>query len=155
MFAVIFICENLFLRIAGKTAKLEPANILCHTVVCLKNIILFLENSDLLCLWIYVTQTWCQKTTFNLLQQEYKLFFIKNYPKKEDREGRYQTVQMTKGTCFLPLLKNQDVLSGLLAMSPQLGLLYPWPTDQLTVINFLLQFNNMYLYCSALDIMTV
>ena len=59
MFAVIFICENLFLRIAGKTAKLEPANILCHTVVCLKNIILFLENSDLLCLWIYVTQTWC------------------------------------------------------------------------------------------------
>ena len=105
MFAVLFICENFFLRIAGKTAKLEPANILCHTVVCLKNIILFLENSDLLCLWIYVTQTWCQKTTFNLLQQEYKLFFIKNYPKKEDREGRYQTVQMTKGTCFFTSIK--------------------------------------------------
>ena len=27
MFAVIFICENLFLRIAGKTAKIS-----CHTV---------------------------------------------------------------------------------------------------------------------------
>ena len=36
MFAVIFICGNLFLRIAGKTAKiakkLEPAKNLCHTV---------------------------------------------------------------------------------------------------------------------------
>ena len=37
MFAVIFICENLFLRIAGKiklqkSQKLEPAKILCHTV---------------------------------------------------------------------------------------------------------------------------
>ena len=36
VFAVIFICGNLFLRIAGKIAKipkLEPAIILCHTVV--------------------------------------------------------------------------------------------------------------------------
>ena len=38
MFAVTYICGNLFLRIAGKTAKmskkLEPAKILCHTVTC-------------------------------------------------------------------------------------------------------------------------
>ena len=36
VFAVIFICGNLFLRIAGKIAKipkLEPAIILCYTVV--------------------------------------------------------------------------------------------------------------------------
>ena len=31
-FAVIFICGNLFLRIAGKSQKLEPAKISCHTV---------------------------------------------------------------------------------------------------------------------------
>ena len=37
MFAVTYICGNLFLRIAGKTEKsqkLEPAKILCHTVTC-------------------------------------------------------------------------------------------------------------------------
>ena len=36
MFAVIFICGNLFLQIAGKIAKkqkLEPAKISCHKVV--------------------------------------------------------------------------------------------------------------------------
>ena len=35
MFVVIFICGNIFLRIAGKIAKihLEPAQISCHTVV--------------------------------------------------------------------------------------------------------------------------
>ena len=29
---VIFICGNLFLRIAGKIAKIKPAKILCHLV---------------------------------------------------------------------------------------------------------------------------
>ena len=32
MFAVNFICGSLFLRIAGKIAKSEPLQILCHTV---------------------------------------------------------------------------------------------------------------------------
>ena len=31
-FSVLFICGNLFLRIAGEIAKLEPAKIPCHTV---------------------------------------------------------------------------------------------------------------------------
>ena len=33
MFAVFFICGNLFLRIAEKSQKLEPAKLSCHTVV--------------------------------------------------------------------------------------------------------------------------
>ena len=33
MFAVIFICENLFLRIAEKVQELAPAKISCHTVL--------------------------------------------------------------------------------------------------------------------------
>ena len=32
MFAVIFICRKLFLRIAGKSKKLENAKISCQTV---------------------------------------------------------------------------------------------------------------------------
>ena len=36
MFVVIFVCGNLFLRIAGKVAKShesEPAKVSCHTVI--------------------------------------------------------------------------------------------------------------------------
>ena len=40
MFAVIFICGNLFFQIAGKLQKLEPAKISCHTVKYVKKIVL-------------------------------------------------------------------------------------------------------------------
>ena len=37
MFAVIFICGNIFLRIAEKVQELEPAKISCHTVYFVRN----------------------------------------------------------------------------------------------------------------------
>ena len=40
MFAVIFICGNLFFRIAEKSQKLEPAKILRHAVKYVKKIVL-------------------------------------------------------------------------------------------------------------------
>ena len=40
MFAVIFVCGNLFCGLLEKSQKLEPAKILCHTVKYVKRIVL-------------------------------------------------------------------------------------------------------------------
>ena len=145
MFAVIFICENLFLQIAGKIAKIRTGKKFHAIQYMLKNIILFLENSDL-CVWTYSV---CHT---NVVRRQHSICYNKNiyyiyrgslcydffFHKKimlKSRTEREGIRLYEKRNLFLALSTNEHVLSGWLAMSPQCELLYP--TDRLTVINLM------------------